>query len=127
MRKRAILIALGVGMLLLSMCPAVRSQPGDEYPFFPEDFSDDPFFPEDFSDDPFFPEESDGFFGFSFGFVIAIGAVTSIIHLIVLIWLYKDAERRGESGVLWLLVGLIAGIIGLIIWLIVRPKEKKSE
>ena len=107
MWKKVILIALGVGMLLLSMCPAVRSQLGDEFPFF--------------------PEESDGFSGFASGLVIATLAVGSIIHLIVLIWLYKDAERRGESGVLWLLVGLIAGIIGLIIWLIVRPKEKKSE
>ena len=37
--------------------------------------------------------------------------------------MYKDAEKRGKSGVLWLIVVWVLGIIGLIIWLVVRPKE----
>ncbi len=45
-----------------------------------------------------------------------------IIWLLVAIWVYKDAEKRGASGVLWLIVVILLGIIGLIIYLIVRPK-----
>lgn len=45
-----------------------------------------------------------------------------IIGLLIGIWVYKDAEKRGKSGVLWLLVvWLVPFPIGLIIWLIVRP------
>ncbi len=53
-----------------------------------------------------------------------------IIGLLVGIWVYKDAEKRGKSGVLWLLiVWFVAFPIGLIIWLVVRPPiggEKKA-
>ncbi len=53
-----------------------------------------------------------------------------IIGLLVGIWVYKDAEKRGKSGVLWLLiVWFVAFPIGLIIWFVVRPPiggEKKA-
>jgi len=43
-----------------------------------------------------------------------------LFAIVIAVWVYKDAESRGESGVLWLIIALIAGIIGLIIWLIIR-------
>ncbi len=45
-----------------------------------------------------------------------------IIWILVAIWVYKDAQSRGASGVLWLIVVILLGIIGLIIYLVVRPK-----
>src|SRR2546426_7875367 len=53
------------------------------------------------------------------GLCIVIIAVF-VLFLFIAIWVYRDAESRGMSGVLWLLVVLVAGIIGLIIYLIVR-------
>ena len=55
-----------------------------------------------------------------------------ILGLLLGIWVYKDAEKRGKSGVLWLLiVWFVAFPIGLIIWLVVRPPigggEKPSD
>ena len=47
-------------------------------------------------------------------------AVWFIIAILIAVWVYKDAEAKGESGVLWLIIVLITGIIGLIIWLIIR-------
>lgn len=44
-----------------------------------------------------------------------------IISIVIAIWVYKDAERRGSSGALWLIILLLTNILGLIIWLIVRP------
>jgi hypothetical protein len=44
-----------------------------------------------------------------------------VVWIVIAIWVYRDAEQRGEIGVLWLLIVLVAGIIGLIIWLIIRP------
>ena len=43
-----------------------------------------------------------------------------IVFLLIAIWVYRDAESRGMGGVLWLLVVLLTGIIGLIIYLVVR-------
>lgn len=51
-------------------------------------------------------------------------ALVLLVWLLVLIWVYKDAKRRGKSGVLWFFVVLIFNILGLIVWLIVRPKNR---
>jgi hypothetical protein len=50
-----------------------------------------------------------------------IPVVMFIIWIVLAIWVYKDAEKRDSSGALWLIIVIITGIIGLIIWLIVRP------
>jgi hypothetical protein len=47
-------------------------------------------------------------------------AAIFIVAILLAVWVYRDAEKRGESGILWLIIVLITGIIGLIIWLIVR-------
>jgi len=52
--------------------------------------------------------------------IIAIIAM-AIVGILVLIWIYKDAEKRGQSGILWLLIVLVGGIVGLIVWLVIRP------
>jgi RNA polymerase subunit RPABC4/transcription elongation factor Spt4 len=56
---------------------------------------------------PFFP-----IWGFSLFFVI--------VWFVVIVWVYKDAERRGMSGILWALLVFIGNLIGLLIYLIVR-------
>lgn len=52
-----------------------------------------------------------------------------IIGIVLAIWVYKDAQKRGSSGALWLIIVILTGIIGLIIWFVVRPPiggEKKA-
>ena len=64
---------------------------------------------------------SAGFMGLSL-LCCGIFLIPFILGLILGIWVYKDAEKRGKSGVLWLLiVWFVAFPIGLIIWLVVRP------
>jgi hypothetical protein len=43
-----------------------------------------------------------------------------LIWIAVIIWVYRDAEERKMSGVLWALLVFIGNLIGLIIYLIVR-------
>ncbi len=60
-------------------------------------------------------------FGFGIlALIIAFAVVWFVVAILIAVWVYRDAEKRGESGVLWLIIVLIAGIIGLIIWLIIR-------
>ena len=55
------------------------------------------------------------------GALCIVWVVLLIIWLYVLVWVYKDAKRRGKSGVVWLLIVFFFSIIGLIVWLVVRP------
>jgi len=57
-----------------------------------------------------------------FGMMILIPIVWFVIGILLCIWVYKDAERRGMNAVLWLIVVLIAGIVGFIIYLVVRKE-----
>ena len=54
-----------------------------------------------------------------------------ILWIFVIVWVYRDAERRGMNGVLWALLVFIGNLIGLLIYLIVRtdtfPERKPRE
>lgn len=45
------------------------------------------------------------------------------LWIFILVWVYRDAEQRGMSGLLWMLLVLIGNIVGLIIYLIVRSES----
>jgi len=69
-----------------------------------------------------------------FDFLGAIGlfglfiiAIFIIFYLWVLVMVFKDAEARGQSGALWLLIVLFTNLLGLIIWFLVRGRLKKSK
>ena len=62
--------------------------------------------------------------GSFFCFLIIIPLV---IQFVIAYWMYKDAKKRGEKEVLWLIVGLVGGIVGLVIWLLVRPDVRKNR
>ena len=68
-----------------------------------------------------------GMLGLGIGLICFLPIVVFIIAIAIGVWIYRDAEKRGKNGTLWLLVGLIGGLIGLIIWLIVRPPEITAE
>lgn len=55
------------------------------------------------------------------GVFCVIALIIFIIAIVLAIWVYRDAEKRGGSGALWLIIVIFTGIIGLIIWLVIRP------
>lgn len=55
------------------------------------------------------------------GLLCILPIIAIIISILIAIWVYKDAEKRGSSGALWLIIVILTGIIGLIIWLVIRP------
>jgi RNA polymerase subunit RPABC4/transcription elongation factor Spt4 len=50
-----------------------------------------------------------------------------ILWICVIVWVYRDAERRGMNGILWGLLVFIGNIIGLLIYLIVRSDNVSSQ
>jgi hypothetical protein len=45
-----------------------------------------------------------------------------ILNIMLLVWVARDAKARGMDGGVWLLVILLTGLIGLIIYAISRPQ-----
>ncbi|MHA2006785.1 MAG: hypothetical protein ACXABO_04560 [Promethearchaeota archaeon] len=52
-----------------------------------------------------------------FGILIA---VFYIIAILIAVWVYKDAKKRDMNAAVWLLIVLLTGCIGCIIYLVVR-------
>lgn len=64
----------------------------------------------------------------AFWVVIAFFIAYYVILIVISIWTYKDAKKRGaETPVLWLIVVLFGGILGLIVWLIIRKDIGKKR
>jgi len=60
------------------------------------------------------------------GLLVLVPLLWFIIGILLCVWVYRDAQKRGMSGILWLIIVLIGGLLGLIIYLIVRKDEKMA-
>jgi Double zinc ribbon len=52
--------------------------------------------------------------------------IMTFLWLAVVIWVYRDAEKRGMNGLLWALLVFIGSIVALIIYLIVRTEPGRA-
>jgi hypothetical protein len=50
-----------------------------------------------------------------------------IISIIIVVWLYKDVKKRGTNITIWVIIGFVMNIVGLLIWIIVRPSIKNKS
>ncbi len=68
-------------------------------------------------------------YGLFSGVMCIIYLIFLIVWLIVAIWAYKDANKRSMNGTLWAFVVFFLGLIGLIIYFVVRSGHngKQSE
>jgi hypothetical protein len=51
--------------------------------------------------------------------------VILILTLVAMFWVYRDAEKRGKTGCIWLLLISATGPLGIIAYLILRDREVK--
>ena len=61
-----------------------------------------------------------GLFGGMMLLLIILPIVWFVIAIAVAIWVYKDAKKRDMNAAVWLLIVLVTGCIGCIIYLVVR-------
>ena len=67
------------------------------------------------------------FWGLGILMCLLIPLIWFIVWILVAIWVYRDAEARGMSGVLWLLIVILLGLLGIIIYLVVRKDKAPSQ
>jgi len=53
-------------------------------------------------------------------FVIIFAVVWFVVAILIAVWVYKDAKKRDMNAAMWLLIVLLTGCIGCIIYLVVR-------
>ena len=52
-----------------------------------------------------------------------VSLVILVVWILIVVWVWKDANARGmDNPILWVIIVLLTGLIGLIIYLVVRPK-----
>ena len=54
------------------------------------------------------------------------GPLLGILWILMIVWIYNDAEERGMNGALWALLVLVGNIIGLIVYLLIRNEAITS-
>lgn len=117
-KRRNVLIILMCVLLTLTIATAVQAQ--EEIPDWASDYSE------------WIPVLGPTLAGLGLALCCVFFLIPLIIAILICIWIYKDAEKRGKQGILWVLLLIVAtiffNILGLIvvivIWLLVRPPIK---
>jgi len=71
-----------------------------------------------------------GDLGSIFGMYIFFMVVVLAINIGITVWVYRDAQNRGMEATLWLLVVLVGGCVGCIVYLIISkdyPSRESAE
>ena len=68
----------------------------------------------------FLPYDPLAMFAGFFLIIIVLVIVILVIGILLAIWVYKDAKKRDMNAAVWLLIVLVTGCIGCIIYLVVR-------
>lgn len=54
-------------------------------------------------------------------------ALWFVIWILIAVWVYRDAESRGMGGALWLIIVILLGLIGIIVYLVVRKDKVPGQ
>jgi len=57
------------------------------------------------------------------GFFVFIIVGLIALHIAILVWVARDAKARGmDNAILWMVLVVFMGVIGLVIYLLARPQ-----
>jgi disulfide bond formation protein DsbB len=57
------------------------------------------------------------------GFLIFVIIAIIALNIALLVWVARDSKSRGmDSSVLWMVLVMVTGVIGLVIYLFARPQ-----
>lgn len=57
------------------------------------------------------------------GFIVFIFVAILVINIALLVWVAKDSKSRGmDNSVLWMILVMFTGVLGLVIYLFARPQ-----
>ncbi len=64
------------------------------------------------------------YFFFPFIIFIIVASLWFVAGILLCLWVYSDAKSRGMEGALWVLIVLVANVVGLIVYLFAREERR---
>jgi len=54
--------------------------------------------------------------------------VVLVVHILTAVWVYQDIRQRGSGSGIWIVIALLAGLLGTLVYAVVRlgDAEKKK-
>lgn len=49
-----------------------------------------------------------------------------IIHILTAIWVYRDIRQRGRGSGIWIVIALLAGLLGTLVYAVIRIGDTKQ-
>ena len=49
-----------------------------------------------------------------------------IVHILTAVWVFQDIRKRGAGSGLWIVIALLTGLIGTLVYAVVRLGEKQT-
>jgi hypothetical protein len=50
-----------------------------------------------------------------------------VVHILVAVWVYKDIRTRGTGSGIWIVIALISGLLGALVYAVVRLGDVKDQ
>ena len=50
-----------------------------------------------------------------------------IVHILVAIWVYQDIRKRNAGSGIWIVIALLAGLVGVLVYAVVRLGDEDKK
>lgn len=50
-----------------------------------------------------------------------------VVHILVAVWVFQDIRMRGAGSGIWIVIALIAGLLGALVYAVVRLGDVKKD
>ena len=54
-------------------------------------------------------------------------ALVLIIHILTAVWVYQDIKQRGCGSGIWIVIALLTGLLGTLVYAVVRLGDEKNK
>jgi len=58
--------------------------------------------------------------------VFPLLAICCIVHVLVAVWVYQDLRRRNAGSGIWIVIALLAGLFGALVYAVVRLGDSRQ-
>lgn len=62
----------------------------------------------------------------SHGEMFPLLAICCIVHILVAVWVYQDIRRRNAGSGIWIVIALLTGLLGALVYAVVRLGDNRQ-
>ena len=50
-----------------------------------------------------------------------------VVHILVAVWVYQDIRKRNAGSGIWIVIALVAGLLGVLVYAVVRIGDNDKK